>query len=185
MARTEQQRADDRAWYAADKEQRQARARARYAANPERKRAYVRVRRAANPERKRETNRTWYAANRERANASLRALRAVNLERTRAANRAWAAANPEHKRAIEARRRARIAQVLATLTPQEWEAILDAAGRSCIYCGSGERLSMDHLTPLSRGGPHTAENVAPACRPCNSSKGARTVMEFLAEKHSA
>jgi len=97
----------------------------------------------------------------------------------------WAEANPERARANaklqEQRRRARIARVLATLTAAEWEAILEAAGRACIYCGSQTRLTQDHLTPISRGGPHTAENVAPACLPCNQSKGAKAVAEFLSE----
>jgi len=71
--------------------------------------------------------------------------------------------------------------VLATLTSQEWEAILEAAGRACIYCGSTKQITQDHLIPLARGGNHTADNVAPACLPCNQSKGAKVVAEFLAE----
>jgi 5-methylcytosine-specific restriction endonuclease McrA len=31
-------------------------------------------------------------------------------------------------------------------------------------------LTMDHVVPLSKGGPHTKENVVPACRPCNARK---------------
>jgi len=97
----------------------------------------------------------------------------------------WAAANPARARANaklqEQRRRARIARVLATLTSQEWEAILEAAGRACIYCGSRKQITQDHLTPIARGGNHTAENVAPACLSCNSSKGAKTAEEFLSE----
>ena len=82
----------------------------------------------------------------------------------------------------KARRRARLASVLTTLTAAEWEAILEAAGHACIYCGSHEPPTMDHLTPLARGGEHTAENVAPACLPCNQSKGAKVVAEFLSEE---
>jgi 5-methylcytosine-specific restriction endonuclease McrA len=33
--------------------------------------------------------------------------------------------------------------------------------------------------PLSRGGSHTASNIVPACRSCNSSKGARSLMQYL------
>jgi 5-methylcytosine-specific restriction endonuclease McrA len=43
----------------------------------------------------------------------------------------------------------------------------------CQYCG--ERAdSIDHVLPRSRGGPHTWENVAAACRPCNLNKRDRT-----------
>jgi len=98
---------------------------------------------------------------------------------------AWRASHPEqnrtNKRAANRRRRAMIARVLATLTPAEWDAILQAAGHACIYCGSTKQLTQDHLIPLSRGGPHTAENVAPACWPCNASKHNKTTIEFLTE----
>jgi len=139
-----------------------------------------------NTEQHRIRSRAWVAANPARVRATRRQWHAVNREHSAATARAWMAAHPEraasNARTQGQRRRARIAQVLATLTPQEWEAILDAAGRSCIYCGSQTRLTQDHLTPISRGGDHTAENVAPACLPCNQSKGAKVVAECLAEK---
>jgi 5-methylcytosine-specific restriction endonuclease McrA len=90
-------------------------------------------------------------------------------------------AQPELYRASARARRARIASVLTTLTAEQWEAILEAAGHACIYCGSHEQPTQDHLTPLTRGGQHTAENVAPACGPCNQSKGTKIASEFLAE----
>ena len=125
--------------------------------------------------------RAWRVANPERALSSARAWVAANRVRVHKNNSARRAANPAINAIGHARRRACIAQVLATLTAAEWEAILEAAGHACIYCGSQEQPSIDHLTPLSRGGDHTAENVAPACRPCNSQKHTKTVEEFLAE----
>jgi len=49
----------------------------------------------------------------------------------------------------------------------------------CIYCGSMESLSYDHLIPRSRGGPDIPDNVVIACRTCNSSKGERGVYEWF------
>jgi 5-methylcytosine-specific restriction endonuclease McrA len=43
----------------------------------------------------------------------------------------------------------------------------------CQYCGN-RADSIDHVLPRSRGGPHTWENVAAACRPCNLNKRDRT-----------
>lgn len=43
----------------------------------------------------------------------------------------------------------------------------------CQYCGKTAD-SIDHVLPRSRGGPHSWENVAAACRPCNLSKRDRT-----------
>jgi 5-methylcytosine-specific restriction endonuclease McrA len=46
----------------------------------------------------------------------------------------------------------------------------------CQYCG-GAADSIDHVMPRSRGGQHTWENVAAACRPCNLRKRDRTPVE--------
>ncbi|MEM9746521.1 MAG: HNH endonuclease [Actinomycetota bacterium] len=46
----------------------------------------------------------------------------------------------------------------------------------CQYCGS-RADSIDHVMPRSRGGPHTWENVAAACRRCNTDKRDRTPEE--------
>jgi 5-methylcytosine-specific restriction endonuclease McrA len=43
----------------------------------------------------------------------------------------------------------------------------------CQYCGA-HADSIDHVVPRSKGGPHTWENVAAACRPCNLTKRDRT-----------
>jgi len=152
----------------------------------ERKRATTRAWKAENSARVRATAKVWRNVHPERVRIYKKSWYAAHKEQVRAGIESWEAANPDRSRVrhvvAQRRRRARIARVLATLTPQEWEAILEAAGRACVYCGGQERLSMDHLIPISRGGPHTSENVAPACLPCNLSKGAKTVMEFLAEE---
>ncbi|MDX2381062.1 MAG: HNH endonuclease [Acidimicrobiia bacterium] len=43
----------------------------------------------------------------------------------------------------------------------------------CQYCGQ-HADSIDHVLPRSRGGPHSWENVAAACRRCNLTKRDRT-----------
>ena len=46
----------------------------------------------------------------------------------------------------------------------------------CQYCGD-RADSIDHVMPRSRGGSHVWENLAAACRPCNSRKRDRTPAE--------
>jgi 5-methylcytosine-specific restriction endonuclease McrA len=46
----------------------------------------------------------------------------------------------------------------------------------CQYCGTMAD-SIDHVMPRSRGGQHTWENVAAACKPCNLAKRDRTPSE--------
>lgn len=54
----------------------------------------------------------------------------------------------------------------------------------CAYCGSGPppKLHGDHLIPRSRGGPESGDNLVWACRPCNSSKCARDLLEWYATR---
>lgn len=70
------------------------------------------------------------------------------------------------------------AQVLATLTQLQWEQILELFGQTCAYCGSDKSITMDHIVPISRGGNHTEDNVIPACKSCNASKGAKVPHEW-------
>ncbi len=47
---------------------------------------------------------------------------------------------------------------------------------TCQYCGKifpYEKLTMDHVTPRSRGGPKTWENIVCSCIKCNQKKGNR------------
>lgn len=54
--------------------------------------------------------------------------------------------------------------------------------RACAYCGCDGPLSVDHLLPRKRGGPDVADNIVWCCRPCNSSKGARDVLEWYQDR---
>jgi HNH endonuclease len=44
-------------------------------------------------------------------------------------------------------------------------------GGCCQYCGAREDLTLDHVMPKSRGGRTSWDNLATACRRCNSKKG--------------
>lgn len=72
--------------------------------------------------------------------------------------RAWMARNPT-----------------AALTRSELRKL---AMSPCFACGSLDRLSLDHLIPVSRGGPHAFGNLVVLCRSCNSSKGGLTWAEW-------
>ena len=44
-------------------------------------------------------------------------------------------------------------------------------GKACVYCGSKENLTVDHLLPRSKFGSSHDINVVPACSQCNLRKG--------------
>jgi len=50
---------------------------------------------------------------------------------------------------------------------------------ACIYCGSTVKLTLEHILPLSRGGPNTTDNAIFVCRKCNSSKGSKRLYEWF------
>jgi 5-methylcytosine-specific restriction endonuclease McrA len=47
----------------------------------------------------------------------------------------------------------------------------------CQYCHGRDKLTIDHVTPKSRGGKDTWENLVAACTRCNNRKGSRTPEE--------
>lgn len=51
-------------------------------------------------------------------------------------------------------------------------------GNRCGYCGRHGAGTIDHIIPKAKGGTHCWENVVLACRPCNGTKGAKTLAEL-------
>jgi 5-methylcytosine-specific restriction endonuclease McrA len=89
--------------------------------------------------------------------------------------------HPDKGRAFANKRRAMEAAVaINNLTEQDWRNILATFDHRCAYCGRKmQRLTMDHLTPISKGGNHTKSNIVPACRSCNSTKRAGPVLKSV------
>ncbi len=101
-----------------------------------------------------------------------------------ASAKAWAKANPEKANASHAirqsRRRARKAGNGGNVTSAEWKEQLEVFGHRCAYClASDVKLQMEHVIPISRGGPHTINNVVPSCGHCNNRKYANGPLSML------
>jgi len=79
-------------------------------------------------------------------------------------------------------RRARKNSVVSTLTASDLREIRDKAKGRCFYCREKRPLALDHIIPISKGGPHSRDNVVMACRSCNSSKGAKDPIKFAKER---
>lgn len=43
--------------------------------------------------------------------------------------------------------------------------------QKCQYCGTSNKLTLDHVLPKSRGGKSSWDNLVTACQSCNSQKG--------------
>jgi len=49
---------------------------------------------------------------------------------------------------------------------------------TCQYCGTKTRdLTLDHVIPRSKGGPHTWDNLVSACKGCNHRKGGKLLAD--------
>ena len=63
-------------------------------------------------------------------------------------------------------------------------AIYGRDGLECVYCGRGvedvERMTLDHVVPVSDGGGNDSDNLVTACVGCNSAKGDRDFEQFVA-----
>lgn len=49
----------------------------------------------------------------------------------------------------------------------------------CINCGTHKSLSIDHIVPVSKGGGNEIKNLQTLCTTCNSSKGNKSMTEWL------
>lgn len=117
--------------------------------------------------------RAWLEANRDRLRAAAREQQARYRDEHPNAAREWWAASPERHRLYQAKRRASAAGEW-TVTERDINRLLARHDHRCAYCGTRpEKLHLDHVIPLKRGGRHSIGNLLPACQPCNSSKSAR------------
>ena len=68
------------------------------------------------------------------------------------------------------------------VTCKQLEELFERYGYKCFYCSveltrgvqwrpQPDNLTIDHLTPLSKGGGNSIRNIVPSCRACNALKG--------------
>jgi hypothetical protein len=58
--------------------------------------------------------------------------------------------------------------------------ILDKYNHKCNNCGSTERLEIDHIIPISKGGREDEINMQVLCKKCNLTKGNRmNILEYM------
>ena len=64
-----------------------------------------------------------------------------------------------------------------------YQELFDEYLNMCAYCGvTLSRPHLDHFVPMSKGGTDERDNLIPACKSCNSSKGNKSFLVWLATK---
>lgn len=109
-----------------------------------------------------------------------------NSTEIKAYHRKWVEANRAlhnyYTRKTLAKRRGQLQLPESDLTTEQYEQTLIYFEHSCMYCGSTERLELEHIIALAQGGLHTKQNCGVACKSCNSSKGAKDWLEWYMDK---
>lgn len=102
-----------------------------------------------------------------------RAYLDANQDKVAEQRRKYHEKNPGMRRAINHRRRARLAACFGSHTPAEWNTLCEFYDHTCLCCGRREpeiSLTADHVIPLTKGGSNDISNIQPLCQSCNSRK---------------
>jgi 5-methylcytosine-specific restriction endonuclease McrA len=163
-----------REYYRKNKAEQNAKNNANYYANREAAAARAKVYREANAAKLAADKAAYYRANKEARAEYARKYRQANKVKVQAQQREWYATERGKlgKAAVEAKRRG----VPYTDDALEYLQIIKAD--PCSYCG-GPGGTVDHIDPISTGGSGDWDNLAGACKPCNSAKGTRSLLAFL------
>ena len=130
-----------------------------------RAREYQRRQRAKNPELVRAKLRAWKQANPERHAENKRRSYFNNLETSKTYRKTHKEQIYEHNRAAFHKRRG-----AGDFDKDAWNKKLALLNYQCVYCGSKDRIEIDHIYPISKGGTNHIDNLQPLCAFCNNSK---------------
>lgn len=149
--------------------------------NPEYHIQYQRRWRENNLEKARERQRRWRKDNPEKIAEHDAQYRKRNLKKVKERIRQWKDDNPEKERANSNRRRAWKNKVVSQT--YDFEAICAQYENKCLCCDRGDvDLTVDHIIPISWGGPDIADNIQPFCLSCNSGKGNHHATDYRPDK---
>lgn len=128
-----------------------------------------------NLEKVKERKRLYYQEHEEECKLSCKQYYNQNKEYLKYKRKEWRKNNQDKTREIGRRYRAKKKGTGGSVSNIEWKELCSHYGNICLRCGSSDKLTQDHVVPLSKGGFHTIYNLQPLCRSCNSSKRDKTI----------
>ena len=126
-----------------------------------------------NLDREREYHKKYYKDNVEKIKEYYKKYCKDNAEKQKECSKRWNKEHPAAMRIINQRRNSQKRSLPATFTVKQWNNCKQAFDNKCAYCGKEKILTQDHFVPLSKEGGYTINNIIPACKSCNSSKGGK------------
>ncbi len=109
-----------------------------------------------------------------------RIYREMHLELVKERDHIYRTTHPEQIRAKSIRQRVQKANAFGAdyTTLTMIEARCEYYGHLCYICGNPMEV-VDHVKPLAKGGAHLPCNLRPACRQCNTAKGAKWPIDII------
>jgi len=78
--------------------------------------------------------------------------------------------HPKRISHLKSRRYARERNAVGSHSLEDWGNLIIEFDNRCAFCRHKEKLTKDHIIPLSEGGTDYIDNIQPLCRNCNSKK---------------
>ena len=133
-----------------------------------------------NKDRNNKVCREWHEKNKDKANARRKQWNLDNYEKAKLKDKNYAKNNPEILRNKANLRRARVlSNGIYEINKKELKKLY---AQNCFYCESNEKIQLDHVIPISKGGSHSIGNIVPACRKCNLEKSDKFIAEWKLRK---
>lgn len=174
-------RARDKAYYEANREEIRDRNKAYYEANKEKILQRGKAYREANREKKAEYDKAYHEANREKILERSKAYREANKEKKAEYNKAYYKSNKDYFIAKNMKRQCLIKRVIPKplrKCPIETDRLVKIYKlRAIISEATGVEHHVDHMWPLSDGGPHWSGNLQIITAKENLSKNASVCEE--------
>lgn len=140
---------------------------------------------ANNRERILEYGKNYREDNKQRRAIQARQYRQDNKEVISQKQRQRRANNKEIYNGYVATRRARQRNATIENLPTDYfKIILKFYDNQCGLCSTTDRLTLDHVIPLSEGGTHSMSNFGILCLSCNSIKNNKVVKDYRKQIYS-
>lgn len=152
-----------------------------------------------NKEKVKDKSRQWYSENPDKAKLKDRRYKQLNRDLLKKRSRGYYAKNPLKNKIRNQRwrlankwrcrmwvmKRVALKKKVSINSRgiSDWiRRVRSMATAVCYYCKNTFPMGMihfDHIIPLSKGGPHSLDNLCTSCAPCNSSKGSKLIRLWI------